>query len=98
MGCPPGCLATLGRRVYALTKRTMDWDSTDTPGIGPLRWIHREAPMHKRTLWLSMTAGLTVILQAMSYPVAAQTPAALAGQVSSADEGLMEGVLVSAKR
>src|SRR6188472_48500 len=31
-------------------------------------------------------------------PVQAQTPAALTGQVSSAEEGPMEGVLVSAKK
>ena len=31
-------------------------------------------------------------------PAHAQTPAALTGQVSSAEEGMMEGVVVSAKK
>jgi len=31
-------------------------------------------------------------------PASAQTPAALTGQVTSAEEGAMEGVLVSAKK
>ena len=39
-----------------------------------------------------LSAGLCVL------PAHAQTPAALSGQVSSAEEGMMEGVVVSAKK
>jgi virginiamycin B lyase len=38
------------------------------------------------------------VLQAGFFPAQAQTPAALTGQVTSAEEGAMEGVLVSAKK
>jgi virginiamycin B lyase len=49
--------------------------------------------------WLATTAVLTVGF-ALSQPVAlrAQTGVALAGQVSSAEEGAMEGVLVTARK
>ncbi|MGZ6195264.1 MAG: carboxypeptidase-like regulatory domain-containing protein, partial [Candidatus Binataceae bacterium] len=46
---------------------------------------------------IGVLAGL-VLLLVPTDPVAAQTAAALSGQISSADEGPMEGVLVSAKR
>jgi streptogramin lyase len=48
-----------------------------------------------------MSAGLALAcLQAGAglFPALAQTPAALAGQVTSAEEGPMEGVLVNAKK
>jgi len=49
-------------------------------------------------LMLSMTAGLAVILsQGVSYPAAA-AGAALTGVVSSAEEGNMEGVVVTARK
>ena len=49
-------------------------------------------------LMLSMTAGLAVILsQGVSHQALA-AGAALTGQVSSAEEGNMEGMLVSAKK
>ena len=49
-------------------------------------------------LMLSMTAGLAVILsQGVSHQALA-AGAALTGQVSSAEEGNMEGVVVSAKK
>src|SRR6202035_4282504 len=49
-------------------------------------------------LMLSMTAGLAVILsQGVSHQALA-AGAALTGQVSSAEEGNMEGVVVSARK
>ena len=59
--------------------------------------------MRKRTLLELAAASLAVIVLYWAYPqVSAQSsqsgPAALTGQVSSQDEGSMEGVLVSAKR
>src|SRR5438445_3266705 len=50
-----------------------------------------------RSLNIGVLAGL-VLLLTQTGPIAAQTAAALSGQISSADEGPMEGVLVSAKR
>jgi streptogramin lyase/cytochrome c553 len=50
-----------------------------------------------RTLWLATLAGLAALL-VTSSPLAAQTEAALTGQVSSAEEGPMEGVLVAVKK
>ena len=46
------------------------------------------------------SAGLTLVLLAgPGYPPArAQTAVALTGQVTSAEEGAMEGVLVNAKK
>ena len=50
-------------------------------------------------LMLSMTAGLAVILsQGVSHQAWAATGTALTGQVSSAEEGNMEGVVVSAQK
>src|SRR5258708_38536029 len=50
-------------------------------------------------LMLSMTAGLAVILsQGVSHQAWAGTGTALTGQVSSAEEGKMEGVVVSARK
>src|SRR6202043_865747 len=50
-------------------------------------------------LMLSMTAGLAVILsQGVSHQASAGTGTALTGQVTSAEEGAMEGVVVSAKK
>jgi streptogramin lyase len=48
---------------------------------------------------LLTSAGLALaLLQAGFIPARAQAPAALTGQVTSAEEGAMEGVLVSAKK
>jgi virginiamycin B lyase len=53
--------------------------------------------MHRGILWVVAVAGLAGFL-ATSRPLAAETEAALTGQVSSAEEGPMEGVLVGAKK
>jgi virginiamycin B lyase len=47
---------------------------------------------------LTSAALALALLQGGPLPAQAQTPAALTGQVTSAEEGAMEGVLVSAKR
>src|SRR3984957_9073939 len=53
---------------------------------------------------LTIAAGLATILAALSWqalgtsPAQAQSAAALTGQVSSAEEGNMEGVIVSARK
>jgi len=47
---------------------------------------------------LGFAAGVAAFLLPASSPISAQGAAALSGEVSSAREGLMEGVLVSAKR
>ncbi len=57
--------------------------------------------MRTRNLWLTVTAGLIfVVFQSASIPAHAenQPPVALAGQVTSLQEGPMEGVVVSAKK
>ena len=55
--------------------------------------------MRTGRLLLTAVAGLALtFLQAGHYAVGAEAPAALTGQVTSAEEGQMEGVLVSAKR
>jgi virginiamycin B lyase len=57
--------------------------------------------MQIRRLLLTTTAALTLTLTAAGTDwakVAAQSAAALSGQVSSAEEGAMEGVVVSAKK
>src|SRR5882762_2917652 len=64
--------------------------------LGFFKNISREAPMRFGTHSLVATAVLSVAFAAYSAGAAAQ--AALAGKVSSAEEGAMEGVLVSAKR
>src|ERR1700722_3830548 len=46
--------------------------------------------------WSIITAAAA--LSVLPYAASAQAPAALAGQVSSAKEGAMEGVVVSAKK
>jgi streptogramin lyase len=53
--------------------------------------------MHRGTLWLATLTGLAALFMA-STPVAAQTETALSGQVSSTEEGAMEGVVVGAKK
>jgi virginiamycin B lyase len=56
--------------------------------------------MLKKTLLAAViaTAAVTVLFTAANYTIAASAPGvALSGQVSSAEEGRMEGVLVSAK-
>ncbi len=57
--------------------------------------------MRQSSSWLAAigSAALFLVLaMAVSRPAAAQTPAALAGTVSSAQEATMEGVLVSARK
>jgi len=55
--------------------------------------------MHSRHSLLALTAGaIAAFAPICVLPALAQAPAALTGQVSSAAEGPMEGVLVSARR
>jgi virginiamycin B lyase len=56
--------------------------------------------MHIKRLLLALTTSLAVIcVQSFQHALAADgTPAALSGKVTSAEEGAMEGVLVSAKK
>jgi virginiamycin B lyase len=51
----------------------------------------------KRSLLVAI-AGLALVALEASFAAIAQSPAALTGRVSSAEEGAMEGVVVSAKR
>ena len=53
--------------------------------------------MRREILWLATVTGLAAFL-ATSTPLVAQTEPALTGQVSSAEEGPMEGVVVGAKK
>ena len=54
--------------------------------------------MRMIAILLGFVAGLAAFLLPSSSPISAQGAAALSGKVSSAREGLMEGVVVSAKR
>src|SRR3954453_1208547 len=45
-----------------------------------------------------VAAGFLLVTGPLASPTQAQTSAALAGQVTSAEEGAMEGVIVSAKK
>ena len=56
--------------------------------------------MRTQTFWSTVAAGSAVILTltASTWGFAPENPVALAGQVRSAEEGPMEGVLVSAKK
>jgi hypothetical protein len=54
--------------------------------------------MQRKTTLLASTSLLSALALLISLPAQAQTTMALAGQVSSAEEGAMEGVLVSAKK
>src|SRR5215470_44901 len=59
---------------------------------------HREDPMRTRRL-LSILALGTAVIFFYAHPAAAENKAAaLTGQVTSAAEGAMEGVVVSAKK
>src|SRR4051812_20705107 len=61
--------------------------------------IHREVTMQPGHRWLGVAAGLLAAgLISGSVCGDAQAQAALAGVVSSSDEGAMEGVLVSARK
>jgi streptogramin lyase len=51
-----------------------------------------------RKNWLLSTGAVLAALIVQAGPVQAQAPAALTGQVSSTEEGNMEGVVVSAKK
>src|ERR1051326_7183702 len=73
------------------------WTSTRNRDSFAQTTTPREPTM--RLLQIAILAGMS--LEAAVLPdgrAAAQGPAALSGQVSSADEGAMEGVLVSARR
>ena len=53
----------------------------------------------RNNLLLTASAGLAFLIQSpVAQPAQAQPASALAGQVSSAKEGAMEGVVVSAKK
>jgi len=57
--------------------------------------------MRRATSWFAAAGSaalLFITASAVSPPAAAQTSAVLAGSVSSAEEGMMEGVLVSARK
>jgi streptogramin lyase len=55
--------------------------------------------MRQAASWLVGSAALVLVFSLADLRLAtAQTPSALAGTVSSAEEGMMEGVLVSAKK
>src|ERR1700758_1881886 len=54
--------------------------------------------MQIRSLLLASSAALALALSVGSTQVFAQSAAPLSGQVSSAEEGAMEGVVVSAKK
>jgi virginiamycin B lyase len=57
----------------------------------------REGTMRMKNVLLS--AGLALVLLPAGFlPAHAQAPAALTGQITSAEEGAMEGVLVSARK
>src|SRR5438128_10970455 len=79
--------------------------STGRPGriglkYGPVGGSPRESSMIRRLL-LAASAGLTFVAFLAGHgiaPAAAQTSTALTGRVSSAEEGAMEGVVVSAKK
>jgi streptogramin lyase len=54
-------------------------------------------PMRK--LWMTLAgSGMALLLQAAAFSAPAHAQAALGGKVSSAEEGAMEGVVVSAKK
>jgi hypothetical protein len=70
--------------------RAIKFARSDRPTI-------EETQMHPRNLLLALAAGAMTVGFTL-VPVQAQTPMALSGQVSSAADGPMEGVVVSAKR
>src|ERR1700730_11563075 len=57
----------------------------------------REGTMRMKNVLMSVCLAL-VLLPAGFLPAHAQAPAALSGQITSAEEGAMEGVLVSARK
>ena len=54
--------------------------------------------MRMKTILLASAAALTAFVLHTSAPIFAQNAAALSGEVTSAKEGLMEGVVVSARK
>src|SRR5277367_693730 len=58
----------------------------------------REASMRMRTILLASAAALAALVLHTSTPAFAQNMAALSGAVTSAKEGPMEGVVVSARK
>src|ERR1700688_2346173 len=60
--------------------------------------LDREASMRMKTILLASAAALTAFVLHASAPALAQNAAALSGAVTSAKEGLMEGVVVSARK
>src|ERR1700685_4554558 len=60
--------------------------------------LDREASMRMKTILLASATALTAFVLHTSAPAFAQNAAALSGAVSSAKEGPMEGVIVSARK
>src|ERR1700730_5865718 len=60
--------------------------------------LDREASMRMKTILLASAAALTAFVLHTSAPAVAQNAAALSGAVTSAKEGPMEGVVVSARK
>src|SRR3978361_510987 len=67
-----------------------------------LIWESKQIHQGEKTMRFNALLASTSLVSALACltlsPLQAQTAAALSGQVSSAEEGAMEGVLVSAKR
>src|SRR6267142_1772846 len=60
---------------------------------------HKGNPMQLRNALLASATAIAAFVLGTSFdPASAQSAAALTGQVSSAEEGAMEGVVVSAKK
>src|SRR6204780_4355598 len=60
--------------------------------------LDREASMRMKTILLASAAALTAFVLHPSAPASAQNAATLSGAVTSAKEGPMEGVVVSARK
>jgi virginiamycin B lyase len=66
-------------------------------GQRDLASTQEERRMQSHNIWTALSAALIAITPTI-VPAAAQVPLALTGQVTSAAEGAMEGVLVSARK
>src|ERR1700681_3656555 len=60
--------------------------------------LDSEASMRMKTILLASAAALTAFVLHTSAPAFAQNAAALSGAVTSAKEGLMEGVVISSRK
>src|SRR5258708_4629155 len=58
----------------------------------------RHVPSRQFCIALTGIAAFLLMQAGLSHSAKAQSAAALAGQVNSAEEGMMEGVVVSAKK